>query len=337
MDSEASLKRFDEDLIGKRAKVQPMQTEFLDKFNKDKIARETQQKNSNDQLFDLIDRKGYGNDEFDIENVLKNMRHETNARTEAAQKIKDMIKLKQTEKSRHTLQKVVKERIARDKQINRMQNEIMAQGTVNDMVDNAVEHSAARTIQSATRNNKAIKEVAKRYTDKQVQKLQSAVRNHNARKEVKQQKVANNLGKLSEGATNNLKEGWKGAIKQHQSSVSNFGKLTHGLQQQQHQQRLDAAAIRPADILGVSGSTRGGAKFGATEAQLNAPSRMQLHRERNPELTQLRQQISDNTRGKLQLTDVQKAGIKTRIEQLVEINKALKAKGAGPKLGRPKK
>ena len=114
-----------------------------------------------------------------------------------------------------------------------------------------------------------------------------------------------------------------------------MNQLTHGLQQQQHQQRLDAAAIRPADILGVSGTTRTGTAFAATEAQLNAPSRMQLHRERNPELTQLRQQISDNARGRLQLTDLQKEGIKTRIEQLVAQNKALKAKGIGPKLGRP--
>jgi hypothetical protein len=64
---------------------------------------------------------------------------------------------------------------------------------------------------------------------------------------------------------------------------------------------------------------------------------MDLHRERNPELTQLRGQISDYKRGKLQLSDIQKSGIETRIQQLVEINKALKAKGVGPKYGRPKK
>jgi hypothetical protein len=62
---------------------------------------------------------------------------------------------------------------------------------------------------------------------------------------------------------------------------------------------------------------------------------MQLHRERNPELTQLRQQISDFKRSKTQLSDIQKTRIETRIQQLVEINKALKAKGQGPKLGRP--
>jgi hypothetical protein len=83
--------------------------------------------------------------------------------------------------------------------------------------------------------------------------------------------------------------------------------------------------------------TRSGAAFTATDAQLNAPSRMQLHRERNPELTHLRQQISDFKRRKLQLSDTEKAGIETRIQQLVEINKALKDKGQGPKLGRPGK
>ena len=64
---------------------------------------------------------------------------------------------------------------ARQQKIKSMQNEIMAQGAVNDMVDNAVNQSSAT-------------------------KIQSAVRNRNARKEVKQQKVANNIAKLSKGA-----------------------------------------------------------------------------------------------------------------------------------------
>ena len=41
------------------------------------------------------------------------------------------------------------------KKKNRMQTEIMANGAVNDMVDNAVEQSSATTIQSALRNRKA--------------------------------------------------------------------------------------------------------------------------------------------------------------------------------------
>ena len=81
--------------------------------------------------------------------------------------------------------------------------------------------------------------------------------------------------------------------------------------------------------------TRSGAAFTATNEQLK--TRLDVHRERNPELTQLRGQISDFKRGKLQLSEIQKSGIETRIQQLVEINKALRAKNQGPKLGRPGK
>ena len=152
----------------------------------------------------------------------------------------------------------------------------------------------------------------------------------------KRQSISN-LGKLSKAATTDLKECWIESIQETQArrkKISNFGKLTLGLQQQKQQQRLGAASMQPIQL---QTGTRSGAAFTATDAQLNAPSRMQLHRERNPELTQLRQQISDFKRGKLQLSDIQKAGIETRIQQLVEINKALKAKGQGPKLGRPAK
>ena len=54
-------------------------------------------------------------------------------------------------------------------------------------------------------------------------------------------------------------------------------------------------------------------------------------------LAHLSSQISNFKRGKVQLSDIQKAGIETRIAQLVEINKKLKAQGQGPKLGRPAK
>jgi hypothetical protein len=50
----------------------------------------------------------------------------------------------------------------RQQRIKSMQNEIMAQGAVNDMVDNAVEHSAARTIQTATRGHLARNELGNR-------------------------------------------------------------------------------------------------------------------------------------------------------------------------------
>ena len=65
-----------------------------------------------------------------------------------------------------------------------MQSEIMAQGAVNDIVDHAVNQSAARTIQSAVRNKNAIKEVASRYTNKLVRKIQTATRGHLARNEL---------------------------------------------------------------------------------------------------------------------------------------------------------
>ena len=151
---------------------------------------------------------------------------------------------------------------------------------------------------------------------------------------VQKQRVQNNIAKLSKGATDDLKDRWKQSIQQQQTAISNFGQLTQGLKQQQHQQRMGIASMQPTQL---QTGTRSGAAFTATEAQLRAPSRMELHRERNPELTQLRGQISDYKRGQLQLSDIQKSGIETRIQQLVEINKALKAKGTGPKLGRPKK
>ncbi len=83
---------------------------------------------------------------------------------------------------------------------------------------------------------------------------------------------------------------------------------------------MGAASMQP---MALGTGTRSGAAFTATKEQLNAPSRTQAYRINNPELTQLRQQISDFKRGELQLTDIQKAGIETRISQLVEINKAL--------------
>ena len=149
---------------------------------------------------------------------------------------------------------------------------------------------------------------------------------------VQKQRVRNNIAKLSKGVTDDLKDRWKQSIQQQQTAISNFGQLTQGLKQQQHQQRMGAASMQPMQL---QTGTRSGAAFTATEAQLMAPSRMELHRQRNPELTQLRGKVSDYKRGKLQLSDIEKSGIETRIEQLVEINKALKAKGAGPKLGRP--
>jgi hypothetical protein len=150
----------------------------------------------------------------------------------------------------------------------------------------------------------------------------------------KRQNISN-FGKLSKGASDDLKERWVESIKGEQSrrkKISNFAKLTTGLKQQQHQQRLGIASVQP---MSLETGTRSGAAFTATNEQLK--TRLDVHRERNPELTQLRGQISDFKRGKLQLSEIQKSGIETRIQQLVEINKALRAKNQGPKLGRPSK
>ena len=71
--------------------------------------------------------------------------------------------------------------LTREKTITRMQNDIMANGVVNDVVDNAVNQSAATTIQSAVRNRNAINETIGRAQKKvAATKIQSTVRNRNA-------------------------------------------------------------------------------------------------------------------------------------------------------------
>ncbi len=73
-----------------------------------------------------------------------------------------------------------------------------------------------------------------------------------------------------------MKERWKQSIQQQQTAISNFGQLTQGLKQQQHQQRMGIASMQPTQL---QTGTRSGTAFTATEAQLRAPSRMDLHRE----------------------------------------------------------
>jgi len=78
--------------------------------------------------------------------------------------------------------------MTRQKQIKNMQNEIMAQGAVNDMVDNAVNQSAARTIQTATRGYNARNELGNRINAaEQTQAkntLSSAIKSRKARQEL---------------------------------------------------------------------------------------------------------------------------------------------------------
>ena len=110
----------------------------------------------------------------------------------------------------------------------------MAQGTVNDMVDNAVEHSAARTIQSAVRNDNAIKEVATRYANKQVTKIQSAARNHNARKELKNQ-ILNKATSENKAATS-----IQTAVRNH-NARNELGNRINAAEQQQARNTLTSA------------------------------------------------------------------------------------------------
>jgi len=259
----------------------------------------------------------------------------------AAKKLQDMIKLKQGEKGRHILQKVVRENIAvRKIQKGRQIFEERQQKKYNDYLQNAASTNFNTLSQKALQQQQieppTFSTLSKKALKRQQEQLQTELKKADGIsfiQGIKQEKTANKLLKLSQGATNELKERWKSSVKQHQQNVSKFGQLTHKLQQEQSRQRLDIASIQPVQL---QGGTRSGAAFSTTREQLNAPSRMQLHRERNPELTQLRQQLSDFKRGKTQLSDIQVGGIETRIQQLVEINKALRKKGMGPQVGRPR-
>ena len=86
-----------------------------------------------------------------------------------------------------------------------------------------------------------------------------------------------NFGKLSKGSTQNRKEAWKEEIKNIQ------------------QIRQDISAPQQAGQTELFGGLRSG------------KTRMQKHRDENPELNQLRQQLYDNNRGQLQLSDIEKA------------------------------
>ena len=90
--------------------------------------------------------------------------------------------------------------LTRERTINMMQNDIMANGVVNDVVDNAVNQSAATTIQSAVRNRNALNETIGRAQKKvAATKIQSAVRNRNAINEtIKRAKIKETLNNATE-------------------------------------------------------------------------------------------------------------------------------------------
>ncbi len=70
-------------------------------------------------------------------------------------------------------------------------------------------------------------------------------------------------------------------------------------------------------------------------ARQSASLEMGATQRKKARINTIKGSIIRQKRGKLQLSAIQKSWIETRIQQLVEINKALKAKGADPKLERP--
>jgi hypothetical protein len=225
---------------------------------------------------------------------------------------------------------------------NKAKSSKMSKDIINDIVNSSVDQSetrkkAASKIYAAIKRTYPAPKMIKEYYKKidASTKLQAAAKGAIQRK---QDRAVANMANLTDQLKETVQYGNSQAVLNEyaakRQNISNFGALARNLQQEQSNKRMGIASIKPVDI---GSGTRSGAAFSATQQQLNAPSRTQVHRLNNPELTQLRGQISDFKRGKLQLTDVQKAGIETRIAQLVEINKALRAKGQGPKLGRPGK
>ena len=277
-----------------------------------------------------------------VNDIIDNAVEHSGARQSAANKIKDMIKLKKQERLRHAAQKAVREHVDAGRIINSAAKRGIIQPAYNDVKNEIKTQQAGSKINSAVQakvqRDRYIKLDHKIRSYNKLKNTQNKIAFDNFSSSLKQQHNADKLNDIaSKLITGNMKTDRQilaSEMNRKIGLINKFGKLTHGLQQEQHMQRLGAASVQPVQ---QQGGTRSGAAFAATEAQLNAPSRMQLHRERNPELTQLRQQLSDHNRGRTELTTTQLERIKTRIQQLVDINKALKAKGEGPKLGRPKK
>ena len=221
-------------------------------------------------------------------------------------------------------------------------NTKMSKDIVNDIVNSSVEQADTRQ-KAASRLKGAIKRTfpGPKVIKNHYKKVDASIKIQAAAKgaiQRKKDRAVTNMGNLTDQLNETVQYGnTQKVLKEYaekRQNISNFGALARNLQQEQSNKRMGIASMKPVDI---GSGTRSGAAFSATREQLNAPSRTQVHRLNNPELTQLRGQLSDFKRGKLQLTDVQKAGIETRIGQLVEINKALRAKNQGPKLGRPGK
>ena len=115
--------------------------------------------------------------------------------------------------------------------------------------------------------------------------LQNTIKNHQTRKEVRNKQLAKSSNEKQAATT--LQTVFRGHQEykeflneeQRQQRTTNIlSKLTRHLKQEQDQQRLGAVSMKPVQH---QGGTRSGVAFRATEA-LNSPSRMQLHRETNP-------------------------------------------------------
>jgi hypothetical protein len=128
-------------------------TKNQDQYQFDKFLKKEKANASNDHLYEHIDRSKYGDDEFDIENVLKNMRASGKEKQEAAKFLLSKIKLKKDEPSRNILQKVVRDNISKQKAL---QLEGVTQKQTKKILEDAL-HEANTEDNAATTLSKFIR------------------------------------------------------------------------------------------------------------------------------------------------------------------------------------
>ena len=143
-------------------------------------------------------------------------------------------------------------------------------------------------------------------------------------------RIISNLGQLSGGIqkqqTTATLEAYKKEMPKRFKAISNLGKLANNANAATRQQtRQTIMAKQDAGQAELFGGARSG------------KVRTQEFKERNPELDKLRQRLSDNKRGKNSMSSIEIEATQERIKQIVELNKAMQAKGMGAKVGRPKK
>ena len=194
------------------------QQDVMTRFDQDMINKNSSIQKSSDQLYELTRRDHYdGNDPLDIEHFLKNRAN--GIRTTAAQKIKDMIKLKQFEHGRHALQKVVRQKI----QQNKLQDEL------NNVIETEQKQNAASTIQNAIKSRKARSELKQ---NKELKTISNAVVGDMQNQIIKQQEPYNNAASTIQGAV----KGYKARKAMNQEQLSLQGEKQ--IKQQQAKQLL---------------------------------------------------------------------------------------------------